>query len=183
MPGSSLAITGVTPQPAPVGSSVTIAGTGFGASQGQSTVVIGGIPATVSSWSNTAIVAVVPSGSSTNGAVQVFASGYSSNEFPFSIGAIVTPVIASLSLAQGPATMGFVITGANFGAFQGLSSVYLGSNPIQGLLTVLTWGPSSITVQIPTTIVSSGNVVVSFGGIPSNGMPFTLTPPFGCSVP
>jgi hypothetical protein len=182
LPGT-LQISGVTPSPSPVGSNVTIVGTGFGATQGNGVVQIGGVQATVTSWSNTSIVAVVPNGAASNGVVQVFENGYSSNTFPFSIGPLIAPVITSLSLSQGPQQMGFIIYGANFGGVQGASTVYVGSNPIQGLLNVISWTSGAIVVQIPQTVVSGGNVVVLVGGIPSNGSPFTLTLPFGCSTP
>jgi hypothetical protein len=55
-------ISSLTPASGPIGTSVTIAGTGFGTTQGTSTVTFGGISATPTSWSNTSIVAPVPSG-------------------------------------------------------------------------------------------------------------------------
>jgi len=55
-------ITSLTPASGPIGTSVTIAGTGFGTTQGTSTVTFGGISATPTSWSNTSIVVPVPSG-------------------------------------------------------------------------------------------------------------------------
>ena len=55
------AITSLTPTSGPIGASVTIAGTGFGATQGTSTVTFGGIPATAT-WGATSIAATVPNG-------------------------------------------------------------------------------------------------------------------------
>ncbi|WP_353070120.1 IPT/TIG domain-containing protein [Tunturibacter empetritectus] len=179
LPGSSVQITGVTPNPAPAGTPVTIVGSGFGAAQGNGVVIIGGIQASASSWSDTAIVVTVPAGAASNGVTQVFQNGFPSNPFPYSIGPLIGPTIIGLSLPQGPVGMGFVITGSNFGP---ASTVSMG-DPLQGLLMVLSWSPTAITVQIPQTIVSGGNVVVTDGGLPSNGVNFTLTAPFGCSTP
>jgi len=183
LPGSSIQITGVTPDPAPVGASITIVGSGFGASQGNGVVVIGGVQASVSSWSDKSIVVTIPSGAASSGVAQVFANSSASNQFPYSIGPLITPSISGLSFSQGPVGMGFVITGANFGPVQGTSTVTMGGNPIQGILTILSWSPTgdSITVQIPSTITSGGDVVVTVGGLPSNGVNFTLAAPFGCS--
>jgi RHS repeat-associated protein len=66
----TLAVTGISPTAGPIGSPLTITGTGFGTSQASSTVTLNGVPLTVSSWSDTSIAAVIPSGSMT-GAVTV----------------------------------------------------------------------------------------------------------------
>src|SRR5229473_943677 len=55
-------ITSLTPASGPIGFSVTIAGSNFGATQGTSTVTFGGINAAVTSWSSTSIVTTVPGG-------------------------------------------------------------------------------------------------------------------------
>jgi len=46
----------------PADSSVTITGTGFGATQGNSTVTVGGVAAVVATWNDGAIVTAVPHG-------------------------------------------------------------------------------------------------------------------------
>ena len=71
--GSSLpnpVVSGITPATGAPGASVTIAGSGFGSTQGTSTVSFNGAPATVTSWSGTSIVATVPD-SATTGPVAV----------------------------------------------------------------------------------------------------------------
>jgi len=176
LPGSSIQITGITPQPAPTGTTITVGGSGFGATQGSSTLVINGVQASITSWSNTAIIAVVPNRAGSNGVVQVFENGSSSNDFPFSIAPLVVPVITGLSLPGGPPQMGFVVRGADFGSFQGLSTATLNGLP----LNILQWSDSAITVQVPFG-PSSGNVVVTVGfGNSSNGVGFSVTDPFGC---
>ena len=61
-----------------MGTSVTITGSYFGATQGSSTVTFNGTTATPTSWSNTSIVAQVPSGATT-GTVKVTVNGIVSN--------------------------------------------------------------------------------------------------------
>ena len=72
----TLAVTGISPTAGPIGSSVTISGTGFGPSQGTSTVAINSdnTPLTVTSWSDTQIVAAIPAGATT-GAIAVNVQG------------------------------------------------------------------------------------------------------------
>lgn len=66
----SLSITGISPNAGYPGSSVTIFGTGFGATQTTSTVDFFGTPAVVTAWSDTQIVATVPPGAN-SGSVDV----------------------------------------------------------------------------------------------------------------
>jgi hypothetical protein len=55
------AISAITPASAPVGASVTIAGTNFGAAKGSSTVIFGSATAATTAWSKDSITAKVPS--------------------------------------------------------------------------------------------------------------------------
>jgi hypothetical protein len=67
------------------GSSFTITGTNFGATQGNGKVTLNSVPATVSSWSATSIVAQVPSGVTTGNVVVAAAGGISSNGVRFKV--------------------------------------------------------------------------------------------------
>ena len=82
-------IMSLSPTSGPVGTSVTIAGVNFGATQGTSKVTFNGTAATPTSWSAASIVAQVPSGA-TSGNVVITVSGVASNGVGFT-------VIASLS--------------------------------------------------------------------------------------
>src|SRR5437879_3018485 len=67
-------ISTLSPTSGAVGTSVTITGTNFGATQGTGTVKLNGTTATPTSWSATSIIASVPNGATT-GNVVVNASG------------------------------------------------------------------------------------------------------------
>jgi len=73
-------VTGITPNFGAVGDSITITGTGFGASQGGSTVTVAGTSASVTSWSDTSIVITIPS-ISTGGRVVVTVSGSAQSDY------------------------------------------------------------------------------------------------------
>ena len=62
---SPLSITALSSNVGTIGQSVTITGTGFGATQSDSVLNFNGVPATVTSWGNTSIVAIVPVGATT----------------------------------------------------------------------------------------------------------------------
>src|SRR5207245_11706879 len=113
-------ISSLSPTSGAVGISVTITGANFGASQGTSTVTFNGVAATPTSWSATSIVAPVPAGATT-GNVVVTVNGQASNGVLFTVGA--PPSITSLSPTSGPVGTSVTITGANFGATQGSSTV------------------------------------------------------------
>jgi hypothetical protein len=161
-------ISSLTPASAAVGAGVTIAGTNFGSSQGTSTVTFNGLAATTTSWNATSIVAFVPSGATT-GNVVVTVAGVTSNAVAFTV--LPIPTIASLSPTAGPAGTAVTITGTNFGATQGTSTVAFNGT----LATPTSWGSTSIVVSVPTG-ATTGNVVVTASGFASNGVPFTIPP-------
>jgi len=161
-------ISGLTPNAGAVGSSVTITGTTFGAGQG-STVTFNGITATPSSWSSTQIVVPVPGGATT-GNVVVTVEGLASNGVLFTVG----PVINSLSVGTLAIGASLTINGQNFGAGQGTSTV-----TFNGTAAIPTsWNNNTIVVPVPNG-ATGGNVVVTVGGMASNGVTFTPGPFIG----
>src|ERR1700730_8943149 len=160
-------ITSVSPGSGAVGTAVVITGANFGATQGTSTVTFGGVKATPKSWSGTSIVVPVPAGAVT-GNVVVTVGGQSSNGSSFKVMPLA-PSIAKLSPGSGAVGTAVVISGANFGATQGASTVTFG-----GVKAAPTnWSGTSIVVRIPTGAVTGG-VVVTVGGQASNGSSLTV---------
>ncbi len=157
----------LSPASGAVGTSVTITGTNFGATQGASTVTFNGTTATVSSWTATNIVAAVPAGATT-GSVVVTVSGVASSGSNFTV--LPTPSITSLSPTNGAAGALVIVTGTNFGSTQGGSAVSF--NGIAA--TPQGWSPNHVTVPVPSGAVT-GNVLVTVGGVASNGVLFTVT--------
>ncbi|HKT48567.1 MAG TPA: Ig-like domain-containing protein, partial [Candidatus Acidoferrales bacterium] len=92
-------ISGLNPTSGVVGTSVTISGANFGATQGTSTVKFNGTTASVTSWSAASIVATVPAGAST-GSVVVTVGGVASNGVNFTV--------TTTSSAMGPLTQSTV---------------------------------------------------------------------------
>jgi len=82
-----------------------------------------------------------------------------------------TPTITSLSPTAGAVGASVTITGTNFGAMQGTSTVKF--NLTTGAPT--TWSDTSIVVNVPTG-TTTGNVVVKVGFTSSNGVSFTVLP-------
>ena len=77
-------ITSITPTSGVAGTQVTIAGSGFGATQGSGNVWLGSTYGVVVSWSDAQVVATVASGAKT-GVAQILQGGVWSNSVNFSI--------------------------------------------------------------------------------------------------
>jgi len=100
-------ITSLIPASGPVGTSVTIAGTNFGAPQGNSTVTFNGIVVTPGSWSTTGISVLVPTALATgNATVIVTVNNGASNGATFTVTAppaisvTVMPVRGGVTVTQ-----------------------------------------------------------------------------------
>lgn len=83
-----------------------------------------------------------------------------------------SPQISGLTPTSGAVGTQVSITGANFGSNQGTSTVsFNGTSATPG-----SWSNSSIAVQVPPG-ATTGNVVVTVGGVTSNGVSFTVLNP------
>jgi hypothetical protein len=168
------AISGLTPNTGPVGSSVVIAGTNFRALQGSSTVTFNGISSTPTAWTSTSITAPVPSGATT-GPVVVSVGGQASSGVTFTV--TVPPGISGLLPNSGVAGSIITITGANFGATQGGGSVtFNGATAV-----VSSWSNTRIVATAPIG-ATTGPLVVTAGNGTSGNAQFTVFNPNGVSV-
>jgi len=162
-------ITSLSVTSGPPGQAVTITGTNFGSTQSTSAVLFNGEEAGPSSWTATSITVSAPS-NVTTGPVVVVVNGLQSNGITFTDTS--APVITSISPAKGPAKTSVTINGSLFGSTQGSTSTVT----FNGTTTTPTsWASGKIVAPAPTG-VTTGNVVVTVGGIASNGMLFTVTP-------
>jgi len=82
------------------------------------------------------------------------------------------PSITSVNPTSGIVGTRITISGANFGATQGTSTVKFNGTAA----TPTSWSATSIVAPVPTG-ASTGNVVVAVGGAASNGVTFTVTAP------
>ena len=148
------------------GTVVTVSGSGFGSLQGASSVTFGGTPGSPTNWSSTSITVPVPhAATGGTGSVVVSVDSISSNASPFT----VVPNILSLSPSSGAIGAAITITGTGFGSEQNASTVaFKGINANVG-----SWVSGSISASAPTG-ATTGNVVVTVGGIPSSGVGFTV---------
>jgi len=162
----------VTPNTANPGASVTLAGVGFGATQGTSTVNFGSTNATVTSWNNSQIVATVPNVPvNTAVGLTVTVNGVASNAVNFLVTSPVPPAITTLSPTSGAAGSVVTITGSSFGGFQGSSTVRFGTTNA----TIVSWSNTQLAVMVPAIAAGLVQVNVIVNGSISNSVNFTVT--------
>jgi IPT/TIG domain-containing protein len=81
-----------------------------------------------------------------------------------------TPGLNEPPATSGPVGDPVIVYGTNLGNGESAMVTFNGVTPING-----TWTNTSIPVLLPSG-ATSGNAVVTIGGLPSNGVYFTVTP-------
>ena len=156
-----------TPTQGPIGTSVTINGSGFGASQGTSVIGLGGTIMSVSSWTSTRIVATIPNGASTNpfsirdSANRIYSSGISFQVAP------PVPTISGLSVTHGMVGDSVIFTGTNFSTaaggnvvkFNGVAATAV--TPMTSTKLTATVPPGATTGPVSVSVGVSVSVSVS----------------------
>jgi YD repeat-containing protein len=172
---SQVSIISFTPSAAPVGTTVTIAGTGFSATTSQNTVTFNGTAATVASATTTQLVVAVPTGATT-GTITVAApagSATSTTAFVVSAGSIA-PTITSFSPTSGPGATAFSISGTNFDTILGNNRASLNAT----LLSLASATGTQLTTAVPGSFVTSGRLRVSTpNGTATSSTDFWVAPP------
>jgi hypothetical protein len=163
-------ITSLIPNTGAVGSSIVIAGSNFGATQGDGGVTFNGTSATVTSWGATSITATVASGAATGNVVVTAAGGIPSSGIDFTV--VPAPSITILSATSGAIGTAVTVTGSNFGSSQGTGTVTFNGTTA----SVTSWGATSNGVTVPSGATTGNVVVTAAGGIASNGVNFTVLP-------
>ncbi len=156
------------------GTSVTITGTNF---TGANAVAFNtGAATTFTVNSDTSITATVPAAGSTGPiSVSTPAGGTGSSTGNFTI----SPLFSGMVPNAGPVGTSITINGSGFGPSQGGSTVTFNGTSA-GAAT--SWSPTSIQINVPAVALGSNTVIVTVGGVGSNGLVFTVVPPYG-SVP
>ena len=164
------AISSLSPVLGGFGTSVTINGVDFGATQGTSVLQFNGTTVTsITSWSNTQIVALVPTGATT-GQVGVTVSSVPSLSNPSF--KIYNPVITSFTPPAAQAGATITINGSGF--MGNANNIPISFNGAGNAAS--NWTDTSITITVPPN-ATSGPVNATVGGITSNSVQFTVLEP------
>ena len=166
-------IASLSPTSVRYGQVVTINGTGFGSDRGTSRVVFhGGIEPSSSqyvNWSDTRIQVRAPTGARTGNLRVITATGSDSSRVT-----ITSPWIRSISPQTGRTNTLVTVSGSNFGATRGTSSVRIGSMTISSYSS---WSSSTIRFPIPVN-TRSGAVTVRTSQGTSNPFSLEVTSPY-----
>jgi hypothetical protein len=172
--GVSAVITSITPSHTTVGTSVTIAGTGFGAVQGTGTVTFGTTAAAVSSWNGTSIVVTVPA-SLSPGAVSVRVTrtdGTASAAFSFTVdGTPGPPTIASVTPVSGIVGATVTVTGTGFTGATGVTFNGVAAT------TFTVVSDTKITAKVPTGATTGAIAVTTSAGTATSATTFGVLIP------
>ena len=158
-----LTISSISPTSGPIGTSITIAGTGFGPSQSNSTAAMYGATLTnITSWTDTSIIAVVPAGTGTGTvAVSVAGNNVHGPTFTLTSGANVTDSLGNTSSYQGAMVGGSwrmttsqgsgcstcTVRGAVSITYDAYGDVYSKTDPMGNTMTYTYNGANDMTSQ------------------------------------
>ncbi len=151
------AVTGFSPTSGPVGTPVTITGSGLLDGGNNAAVTFNGTPAAISSDTAGSIQVTVPAGA-TSGPISVFVNGNtvkSTSSFTVTSSQLS---ISGISPNYGAPAALIKIAGTGFGATQGTGSVTVGGAPSH----IVSWSNTLISIQVPSK-ATTGNIVVIVG--------------------
>jgi YD repeat-containing protein len=148
------------PKSGPVGTTVTIKGTGFSTTPSQNAVTFNGVAATVTSATATELVTAVPAGAST-GLIGLTVSGVgsasSSESFTVTAGT-PAPTITSISPTLGAPGTAVQVSGTSFEAMPALNNLRFEGSRL--LATVGSATTTTLATTAPAGLTASGPISV-----------------------
>jgi YD repeat-containing protein len=171
---TQISVLNFTPQSGPIGTTVTISGTGFSATASLDTVKFNGTSATISSATANQIIVTVPTGATT-GTIQVTSPAGSfttSSSFTVTAG-ILVPTITSFTPTTATAGTSITITGTNFSTT--LANDRLVFNQTQQFASSAS--STSIATTVPAAMASGHISVSTPGGMATSSQDLYI--PFG----
>jgi YD repeat-containing protein len=169
---STLAVLQFTPPSSPIGTTITIYGTGFSATPASNTVKFNGTTATVLTTSTTVLTATVPSGATTGAISVTVGANTASSSTAFTVGS-GAPTLANFNPAV-----------ANYGTTVTLTGTNYDTTPINNRVAftaamgaVATATSTSITVPVPSTAQTGPISVSTIQGKATSSQEFFVVPP------
>ncbi|MBI3684011.1 MAG: IPT/TIG domain-containing protein [Acidobacteria bacterium] len=153
---NQLSIQAFSPGSGPVGTTVTILGSGFSTTPSQNTVKFNGVTATVTSSSNTLIVTSVPAGATTGLISVTNANGTANSATAFTVTATPpAPTISSYTPVMAVSGVPLTVSGTSFLTNPSSNTVKISGTTVSVVSATI----SSLTVTVPS-VCGSGPVTV-----------------------
>jgi len=171
---SQTSVIDFNPNSGPVGSTVTIHGTGYSATPSQNIVTFNGVAASVVSSTLTQIVATVPAGATTGVIAVTSPAGSASSSASFTVtgSSAGAPTVAGFTPTSGTAGTSITINGTNFNTTPANNDV-----TINGSLAQVTGATStSLTVTVPAGASSGKIAVTTSSGTAISSQDFVVPP-------
>ena len=174
---SQVSIIDFSPESGPVGTAVTINGTGFSTTPSQNTVKFNGLSATVTSATNTQIQATVPT-SATTGTISVTSpNGTATSNAVFTVtSSNGVPTITSFSPSSGVAATTVNLVGTNFDPTLANDELRLNASPA----VVSTVTSTTMATTVPAATASGHFTLLAPAGTAVSSQDFYV--PFGSHV-
>jgi len=169
---STLVLLQATPASDPVGTTVTIYGTGFSATPASNTVKFNGTTATVLTASTTVLTATVPSGATTGSISVTVGANTATSAASFTVGSGV-PTLSSFSPAVGSYGATVTLTGTNYDTTLINDRVAFAG----AMGAVATATSTNITVPVPSTAQTGPLSVSTIQGTATSSTEFYVAPP------
>ena len=170
---STLAIFQFTPSGGPVGTSVTIYGTGFSATPASNTVKFNGTIATVATASTTVLTTTVPTGAAT-GTISVTVAGVTAtSSASFTVGTGGAPTLSSMSHSVAGYGATVTLTGTNYDTTLINNRVAFAA----AIGAVATASSTTITVPVPGSAQTGPLSVSTPQGKVTSAQEFFVAPP------
>ncbi|MEO8306261.1 MAG: IPT/TIG domain-containing protein [Betaproteobacteria bacterium] len=170
---AGVSIAGFAPASGPVGTIVTISGTGFSPTASGNGVSFNGVAAPVTAASTTTLSVTVPSGATTGRIVVTVSGTQATSAQDFAVSVPGMPTIGGFTPAAGAAGTAVTLTGTNFNPSTGATSVKLN----QGNATVTSVTPTQVVFLVPPSTGSGKVRVVTGAGSAESAIDFIVPPP------
>ena len=162
-----------TPHSAPVGSTVTLFGTGFRATASENTVAFNGVTATVTSASATTIVVTVPTGATTGSITVTTSAGSATSATAFTVVAQASaPTITTMTPTIGTPGTAVTLTGTNFDTTVTHNKVTLNTTFSEVISTTTTM----LEMKVPPAATSGKIAVTTAAGSVIGSTDFFVPP-------
>lgn len=151
------------------GSTVTLAGSGFGPAADASFVRFGSVKAAALSWQDDRVSVRVPAGIPPATSITLTTAGGTSRALPFS----VVPRLDAIAPQSGTIGAAVRISGTGFGPSRDASSVRFAGVPVTDFTA---WSDTSVTCAVPAGISLVVPVAMNTAGGASNSLDFGVIP-------